>query len=317
MTNALATAEAIVRVAQDSDKPILCCFMGIVDVSAGVRYLQANGYPVFRFPENAAKAFGALYRYAKWLSRRHLEPFSFEYDVGHASEIIRSAMADGRTQFGELEGNEILRAYGFNVLPTRLAKDPQEAAAIAEDIGLPVVLKIVSPQILHKTDAGGVVVGLDNVESVRQAFEDIVRRAAEFDPQAQIDGVLVQKMAPSGTEVIMGASRYPIFGPLIMFGFGGIFVEVFRDVAFRLAPIGRNEARRMIRKIRGYRLLQGFRDTPRADLEILEQYLMRLSDMVIHHPEIKELDINPVLVHDEGKGATIADCRIILDPIEK
>jgi len=314
MTNALATAEAIVRVAQNSDKPILCCFMGIVDVSAGVKYLQAHGYPVFRFPENAAKAFGALYRYAKWLSRRHLEPFSFEHDVDRASTIIREALAAGRTRFGELEGNEILRAYGFNVLPTRLATDAEEAAAISEDIGLPVVLKIVSPQILHKTDAGGVMVGLDSLDSVRRAFEEIVRRAKAFDPEAQIDGVLVQKMAPDGSEVIMGVNRYPVFGPLIMFGFGGIFVEVFRDVAFRLAPISRNEARRMIRKIRGYRLLQGFRDTPRADLEILEQYLVRLSDMVIHHPEIKELDINPVLVHEEGKGATIADCRIILEP---
>jgi len=244
-------------------------------------------------------------------------PFSFEYDIDGASKIIQGALAAGRTQFGELEGNEILRAYGFHVLPTRLAKQPEEAASIAEDIGLPVVLKIVSPQILHKTDAGGVVVGLDSLDAVREAFDSIVRRAKEFDPEAQIDGVLVQKMVPAGTEVIMGANRYPVFGPLIMFGFGGIFVEVFRDVAFRLAPIGRNEARRVIRKIRGYKLLQGFRDTPRADLDVLEQYLVRLSDMVSHHPEIKELDINPVLVHEEGKGATIADCRIILEPIEK
>ena len=158
-------------------------------------------------------------------------------------------------------------------------------------------------------------VGLDSLDSVHHAFEEIVRRAAAFDPEAQIDGVLVQKMAPSGSEVILGVNRYPVFGPLIMFGFGGIFVEVFRDVAFRLAPIGRNEARRMIRKIRGYKLLEGFRDTPRADLEILEQYLVRLSDMVINHAEIKELDINPVLVHEAGKGATIADCRIILEPV--
>jgi acetate---CoA ligase (ADP-forming) len=314
MTNALGTAQAIVRIAQTSNKPILCCFMGIIDVSAGVEYLQQNGYPVFRFPENAAKAFGALYRYASWLNRRHLPQFSFDYDRPRTSRVIQACLAEGRTYLGELEGNEILESYGFDVLPTRLARDEKEAVELAEAIGYPVVMKIVSPQIIHKSDVGGVLVGLENGRAVKDGFGEILRRAATARPEATLDGVLVQKMAAPGTEVIMGASRYPIFGPLLMFGFGGIFVEVFEDVAFRLAPIGRNEARRMIRKIKGYKLLQGFRGRPKRDIERVEASLVRFSEMVVAHPEIKELDINPMLVHEEGMGVTVADCRIILDP---
>jgi acetyltransferase len=175
-------------------------------------------------------------------------------------------------------------------------------------------MKIVSADIVHKTDAGGVVVGLEDEASVRQAFDGIVSSARQFKPDAVIDGVLVQKMAPGGNEVIVGMNRYPVFGPLLMFGYGGIFVEVFKDVSFRLAPIGRNEARRMIRQIKGYKLLAGFRGNPRSDIAFLEQALVRLSDMAMAHPEIKELDINPMLAHPEGEGATVADCRIILEP---
>jgi acetyltransferase len=317
MTNALGTAEAIVRIARRSHKPIICCFMGIVDVSAGVKYLQEHGIPVFKFPESAANAFGALYRYSRWLNRQHLSQFSFEHDRDRAAGIIAENLAAGNTQIGELVGNRLLECYGFKVLPTKLAQTADEAAVIAEEIGFPVVLKIVSAQILHKSDAGGVVIGLNNIVSTRNAFSEIVARAKAFNPEALIDGVLVQKMAPSGEEVIMGANRYPIFGPLLMFGIGGIFVEVFKDVEFRLAPIGRNESRRMIRSIKGYKLLKGFRGRPKTEIDILEKSLVALSDMVINHPEIMELDINPLLVYPEGQGVLVADCRMILRPPEK
>ena len=211
-----------------------------------------------------------------------------------------------------MEGTGLLKCYGFNVLPNRLAKSANDAAALAEDMGFPVVLKIVSAQILHKSDAGGVVLGLENQEDVKKAFENIIKRAGEYDPAAEIEGVLVQKMASPGSEVILGLNRYPVFGPLLMVGIGGIFVEVFQDVVFRLAPIGRNEARRMVRQIKGYRLFQGFRGRPRADVETIEKSLVSLSNMATNHPEIMELDINPLLVHDRGHGATAADCRIIL-----
>ncbi|MGD8366452.1 MAG: acetate--CoA ligase family protein [Desulfobacterales bacterium] len=317
MTNARGTAEAVVRTARTTHKPILCCFMGIVDVSPGVKYLQSHGYPVFRFPENAAKAFGALYRHFRWLSRRHLEQYRFKHDTEAAAGIIRDALAAGKTYLGELEGNRILQAYGFSVLPTRLAADGAEAAKIAGEIGYPVVMKIVSPDIVHKSDAGGVVVGIETEEQVRESFAGIVSAARSYKSDAVIDGVLVQKMAPPGNEVILGMNRYPVFGPLLMFGYGGIFVEVFKDVSFRLAPIGRNEARRMVRQIKGFKLLDGFRGKPKSDISDLEQAMVRLSDMAVAHPEIKELDINPMLAHPDGEGATVADCRIILEPPEE
>jgi acetyl coenzyme A synthetase (ADP forming)-like protein len=312
MTNALGTAEAIVRIARRSDKPVICCFMGIIDVSSGVKYLQEHGIPVYKFPENTAKAFAALYRYSRWLNRQHLAQFSLKHNQERAAEIIKTSLAEGITYIGELIGNEVLSCYGFRVLPTRLAISETEAATLAAEMGFPVAMKIVSRQIIHKSDAGGVVLGLTNQTEVEKAFRKIVTSAKEFKPEADIEGVLIQQMADPGEEIILGANRYPVFGPLLMFGVGGKFVEVFQDVEFRLAPIGRNEARRMIRSIKGYKLLQGFRGKPKADIETIEKALVSLSDMVINHPEIAELDINPLLVHKEGRGATVADCRIIL-----
>ncbi len=313
MTNALGTAEAIVRVAQRTPKPILSCFMGIVDVSAGVKYLQTHGYPVYKFPENAAKALGALYRYADWLNRKELPPFSFHHDRKTAAEIIDRCLRENKTRLGEWDGLEILRCYGFPVLSTKMAQTAADAAALADGMGYPVVLKIASPQILHKSDAGGVVVGLATPQAVREAFDRIVAGAHRYDPAATIDGVLVQKMARPGEEVILGMHRYAA-GPLIMFGLGGIFVELFQDVMFRLAPVDRNEAHRMIREIRGFKLFTGFRGRPPADVEAIEKLLVCLSDLVVDHPEIREIDINPLLVHKEKEEATVADCRIILQP---
>jgi acetyltransferase len=312
MTNALGTAEAIVKVARRSVKPILCSFMGIVDVSQGVEYLQKYGYPVFRFPENAAKAFGALYQYSRWVSRKRLEPFVLQHDKQKAAEIIAHCLAEGKTHLGELEGLDILRCYGFSALPTELAESPEEAVEIAERIAYPVVMKVVSEQILHKTDAGGVVVGIENGDDVVAAFRQIIESAKKYDPNAVVKGVLVQKMASPGQEVIIGMNRYPTFGPLLMFGMGGVFVEVFQDVRFALAPIGRDEAVRMIEGIKGYKLLKGFRGKPRVDIGTVERLIVSLSDMAINHPEILEMDINPLLVHTEGQGATVADCRMIL-----
>jgi len=312
MTDVLGTAEAIARIARKSFKPIMCCFMGVIDVSQGVKFLQEQGIPVYKFPENAAKAFGAVYRYSSWLNRQHLAQYHLKFDRERAAKIIQDCLTRGKTRIGELDGIGILESYGFKVLPTRLATTGDEAAAIAAEMGFPVVMKIVSEQILHKSDAGGVIVGLATAAEVKQAFDTIVTRARGYRPEAEIEGVLVQKMASPGTEVIMGLNRYPIFGPLLMFGSGGIFVEVFQDVAFRLAPIGRNEARRMVREIKGYKLLQGFRGKPKGDIESVEKCLVALSNMAMNHPEIMELDINPLLVHAEGKAATAADCRMIL-----
>lgn len=315
MTNALGTAEAIVHISRRSHKPVVCCFMGIFDVSTGVKCLQENGIPVFKFPENAARSLGALYRYSSWLNRQHLAQFPLKHDTDRAREIIKSCIDEGRTAVGELQGYELLKCYGFNTMPTKLAKDVTEAVAHAEEVGYPVVMKIYSPQILHKSDAGGVIVKLRTADEVREAYAKIIENAVAYNPKAFIEGVLIQKMAPKGEEVILGANRYPVFGPLIMFGIGGIFVEVFQDVEFRLAPILRNEAHRMITSIKGYKLLKGFRGRPETDIMAVERCLVSLSDMVVAHPEIAELDINPLRVFEKGNGTAVVDCRIILkDP---
>jgi acetyltransferase len=314
MTDALGTAQAIVRVARGAQKPIICCFMGIVDVSAGVKYLQENGYPVYRFPENAAKAFGVLYRYSSWLNRDHLPQFTMTHDKDKAADVIARCLAQGKVQLGEMDSVELMKCYGFSLLPSQLAKNVDEAADIGEGMTFPVVMKIASAQILHKTDAKGVVVGIKNKDDARKAFREIIENAKKFKPDAVIDGVMVQKMAMQGEELILGMNRTPL-GPLLMFGLGGVFVELFQDVVFRLAPILRNETHRMVQEIKGYKLLTGFRGRPRADIEAIEKAVISLSNMVVNHPEIKEMDINPLMVHEEGKGATVADCRIILEAV--
>ena len=312
MTNSFGTAEAIVKIARGSSKPILSSFMGIVDVSAGVDYLQQHGYPVYRFPENAARAFSVLYQYASWLDRPEMEEFDLKHDSQRARSIVQGCLAEGKTYLGELEGLALLDCYGFNTLPTQLAKNADEAVAIADRVGYPVVLKIVSPQIIHKSDAGGVRIKLGDSSAVASAFGEIVANARKYDANAEIRGCLVQKMAPAGQEVILGMSRYPVFGPLLMCGLGGIFVEVFQDVAFRLAPVQRIDAHEMIRQIKGFKLLSGFRGQPVADVTSIEKLIVGMSAMVTDNPEISELDVNPLLVHEEGQGATVADCRILL-----
>jgi acetyltransferase len=313
MTDAIGVAEAIVSTYKKTRKPIVCSFMGVVDVSAGVKHLQENRVPVYSFPENAARALGALYEARRWLKRRILPPYELRADREKARSIIEDCLFSGKTILGEYDGAPLLECYGFNSCPMKLAETAAGAGRIADELGYPVVLKIFSQQILHKSDAGGVKVGLKTRREVQDGFTEILENAMTYAPDAEIDGVLVQQMAPAGEEVILGVNRYPGFGHLLMFGFGGIFVELFKNVVFRLAPLGRNTARRMIRGIKGYEMLTGFRGRPKADIEEIERLLVGLSQLVTDNPEIKELDINPLFVHQEGKGATVADIIITLE----
>lgn len=316
MTDAIGTAEAIAKIAQNSVKPIVCSFMGVIDVSDGVKLLQKNKIAVYHFPESAARALGALREGVKWLSRRMLPEYNLEYDVPKASRIIEQYLKEGRTVLGELDGNEILKCYGFNPVPMKLSNSPDEAAKIARDLGYPVVMKIVSPEILHKSDAGGVVVGLENAKDVKTAYKSIIEKCRVYNPEALIEGVLIQKMVTDGVEVIIGVNRDPKFGHAVMFGLGGIFVELYKDVAFRLAPMGRNTVRRMVKSIKGYPMLTGLRGKPPSDIEMLEKNLISLRAMVDNHPLIKELDINPLFVHARGEGTTVADVIIKLEERE-
>ena len=313
MTEIEATAEIIPDLALRSGKPVVASFMGLLDVSKGAAYLEQHHIPHYHFPEAAARTMGALYQHTHWIHRQHYKEVEIVSDREAVRNIISKALATGNRYLGEVAGNEILAAYGFPILPARLVTSGAEAAAAVTEFG-PCAFKIVSSQIIHKSDIGGVRVGVATAAEAITAYDAIVAEVQYNRPDAELEGVYVQKMAARGTEVILGINRYRIFGPLLMFGLGGIFVEIFKDVSFRLAPIRRNGAKFMVRSIKAYPMLAGARGAAKSDIEELEICLLRLSALAIDHPEIAELDINPLVVHEQGKGCSVADCRILLDP---
>jgi acyl-CoA synthetase (NDP forming) len=225
--------------------------------------------------------------------------------------IFSQAAKEGRKSLLETEAKTLCMEYDIPVTRFKLAKDEEEAAKYASAIGFPIVLKIVSPDIVHKSDVGGVIVGIKNLRDVRTGYRQIVKNVKKHNPDAKIAGILVQEMAPSGTEVIVGSIKDPQFGPAIMFGLGGVFVEVLKDVTFRIAPITEDEAAEMIREVKAYPLLKGYRNTPPADLKAITKILVNTSRLVTEHPEIRELDLNPIMVYE--KGAKAVDARIILE----
>ena len=307
MTDAMGTAEAIIEIKKIVRKPIICCFMGIFDVSAGVNLLREHQIPTYKFPEQAAYAMGGLHLIHRWYYRKQLVQYRLVYDKEKAKEIIQKSIKKGKEFLNEKEGAELLKAYGFETPPMEIAKTSDEALKIAQKIKFPVVLKIVSPQIQHKTDAKGIQMNLKTKEEVKKAFEEIMQNAHNYNKKAEIEGILVQKMAPPAiVETILGINRSKI-GHIIMFGLGGIFVELFKDVVFRLAPIGRNVARRMIKEIKGYPMFKGFRGSKLADREKVEKNLVSLSQLSADFPEIKEIDINPLFVYEEGQGTLVCD----------
>jgi len=227
------------------------------------------------------------------------------------SKILNKALKEGRKYLLEPEAKTVCMEYEIPVTNFKLAKEEAEAVKFAEDIGFPVVLKIVSPDIIHKSDVGGVIVGLKTEKEVRDAYKKILGNVKKHKTNAKIVGVLVQEMAPASTEVIVGAMKDPQFGPALMFGLGGVFVEVLKDVTFRVAPITEDEAREMITEVKAYPLLKGYRSMPPADIETIVQILLNTSRLVMEHQEIKELDLNPIMVYE--KGAKTVDARIILE----
>lgn len=226
--------------------------------------------------------------------------------------IIDQARQQGRTLLTEVEAKQLLGAAGIPVVEARLAKTRDEAIAVARELGYPVALKVVSAQISHKSDVGGVKLGLATAEDVGQAFDAIMQAARKANPGATIDGVSVQRMAEPGVEVIVGMTTDPQFGPVLMFGLGGVLVEVLKDVAFRVVPITKRDARQMIHDIQGFPILEGHRGQAPADLEALEGLLLKLSEFIEGHPEVAELDLNPIFAYP--KGAVAVDARIALSP---
>ena len=226
--------------------------------------------------------------------------------------IMKRAREEGRTVLTEFESKSVLKRAGVPVVETKLAKNQKEAVSISQKIGFPVVLKIVSPDVVHKTDAGGVKLGLENVSEVKKAYNDILTSVRKQIPRAIVHGISVQKMVRPGIEVIIGTSQDPQFGPAIMFGLGGLFVEVLRDVSFRIVPVGRRDAIEMIEETKGYPLLKGYRGKEPVNLSVLVDMILKISDLVEKNQAIKELELNPVFAYKQG--ALAVDARILLIP---
>ncbi|MCA1905704.1 MAG: acetate--CoA ligase family protein [Desulfarculus sp.] len=313
MTDILETAHIVPTVVRGIDKPVLCSFMGIVDVSAGVNHLQQNGIPNYMFPEAAVRTLAAMARFGDKLKPQARWVKPVQADCSSAQMLINESLElEPVHLMHEHEANRILQCYGFPLLRSRLVTKPEELEAAAAFVGFPLVMKIVSPQIVHKSDAGGVKVGIKDLAEARVAFQQILDNARAYNPEAVIEGVYLAEMAKKGVEVILGAHRDPKMGPIVMFGLGGTLVEVLKDVSFRLAPMWESSAERMIQEIKAYKVLQGVRGNPPSDIEAIKDCILRLSQLLDENPQIAEMDINPLIVYPKGQGCAVADCRIIL-----
>ncbi len=308
----IETAQVIIDLAGQYAKPVLTSFMGAVSLGPALQLLNQHRIPNYTFPERAVNAFMAMVHQHMWRQQPEAEYVNFQVDRERVAALFAQVRAAGRVQLGELEAREVISAYGMRLPASHLAQSPDEAAQIASRIGFPVVMKISSPDILHKTDIGGVKVGVADANAARDTYELIEYRARKYSPDARIWGVLVQEMVRKGRELLVGVKRDPQFGPLVVVGMGGVYVEVLRDVAFRLAPISRQEVATQIRSIRTFPLLKGVRGEAPADIAAVEDVVLRISQLVSDFPEIVEMDINPLVVHNQGEGAIVLDARIIL-----
>jgi acetyltransferase len=306
------TAEIVGQLAATQDKPVLGCFMGQQKVRPGIRVLNRYSIPNYLFPERAVGAFKAMAEYAERGQRPAPQYEHFEVDQDTVRQVFDRVRGEGRLALGDAESREIMEAYGLRIPRSILAKSADEAVAAAESIGYPVVMKIASPDILHKSDIGGVRLNIREADQVRDFFDLLVYRAQRYMADARIWGVLVQEMVSTGKEIIIGVNRDPQFGPLLMFGLGGIYVEVLKDVTFRIAPVSRQEATAMIDEIRSYHLLRGVRGEKPSDLRAIIDTILRISQLVTDFPEIVEMDINPLTVYEAGRGAVAVDMRFVL-----
>jgi acetyltransferase len=313
MTDTKAIAEAIAREARQTGKTIMVSFPGAPYEDEGVLFLENNNVPVYQFSESAVRALATMQKYESWVLRRRTEVKTFDdVDREKARRVIASVMKDKREVMTELEAYDVLQAYRFDVPKHSLAKDSDQALKAAQKIGYPVVLKIISPDVLHKTDVGGVKVGIQNADELRRAYEEMMKAVAAAMPGANIWGVGVYEMVRGGIQTILGVKRDPQFGPIVVFGTGGTAVELYKDVSFRLAPIRELGAQNMINSTRASQLLAGYRGSKRGDIHKLEENLERLSQMACELQEINELDINPFVVFEDGKGCKALDARILI-----
>ncbi|HEU4993618.1 MAG TPA: acetate--CoA ligase family protein [Gemmatimonadaceae bacterium] len=306
-----AVADAITDAARGMpDKPVLAVLMGRQGLSKWRSDMHAAGIPTYIFPESAARAIAALNRYREIAQEGPdtASPLPVEYAVARA--IISSAQREGRARLSEMEAFRVLEAYGIPAVPTRFAANREQAVEAACELGFPIAMKVVSPDIAHKTDVGGVVLDINGERAATQAFDRIRSDVGRRAPHACMDGVLVEHQVDGGIETVIGMTRDPKFGPLVMFGLGGIFVEALHDVVFRIAPLAMRDARAMVNGVRGAAVLRGLRGMPPVDRDALIDALRRVSQLAVDFPEIAELDVNPLLAFEHRLVAV--DCRIVL-----
>lgn len=312
MTEIEKTAEVIGEISNRTDKPIVTSFMGGKRVGTGLKVMCRNRVPNYPFPERAVSAVEAMYKYTLWQKKSASEIKKFVVQKENVASIFEKIRHGERQCLCEDEAKQVISHYGFKIPKSILATSEAEAVRAAEEIGYPVVAKISSPDILHKSDFGGVRIGIKDASEVQRFFSDITQKAQRLLPSAEIKGVLVQQMITGGKEVVLGMSRDPQFGPLLMFGLGGIYIEVIKDVTFRIAPIGANDAEEMIHDIRSLPLLKGVRGEKPVDINALVDNILRLSQMVTDFPEILEMDINPLIVFPEDGGTMAIDARLTI-----
>ena len=303
-------AEVVVKYSKKYKKTMLASLMGLDEGVENRRILSEGGVPYYTYAEGAIRTLAAMLRFADWIKSPPGKIIKLNVNKAKAKKVFDKVKKEKRPNLLEEEGQEILRAYGFPLPQSSLAKNENEAVKIAKKIGHPVVMKIASPQIIHKSDAGGVKVNLTNDNEVKVAFKEIVKNAKKYNKKAEIKGVLIVEMVKGGKEMIIGSKLEPGFGPVIMLGMGGIYVEVLKDVTFRLAPVTDREANDMISSIKTKKILEGVRGEKPSDIKKLSECIQRLSQLVTDFKEIKELDMNPVLVMEKGKGCKILDVRI-------
>ena len=312
-----AAARAILEGRPSGSKPVVACLFGLTDLSEEVGFLERHGVPTFTFPEEAVAGLASLARYRAWQTRPKTEVRHFPVEQNAVEHALAEGRALGGRAIPEYLARELLEAYGIRFAQSELVRDLSHAVASAKRIGYPVALKVASPDISHKTEVGGVALHLAGDEELAAAFHAMTRSLTRLAPGARVEGFEVEAMVSTGKEVIVGLQRDPLFGPVVLFGLGGIYVEVLRDVTFRLAPLRTLSAANMVASVKAFPLLTGVRGEAPSDLEALYEVIERVSQLADALPEVLELDINPIVVRPKGEGAIAVDARVVLAPSSK
>ncbi|MGB8034771.1 MAG: acetate--CoA ligase family protein, partial [Nitrososphaeraceae archaeon] len=313
MLNMESLADVTIKINNEfKEKTILSCMMAVAGIENALARLDENKIPQYSFPESATRAIVTMQEYRSWVARPRTDVKAFEVTRDDVRRVFDKVRSQGRNYVHETEAMKVLESYGFHIPKSQLTTTEDECVKLSEEIGYPVVLKVSSPNIVHKTDVGGVELNLKNTLEVREAFRRIIDNAKRSKGDAKILGVNVQEFVAKGKEMIIGMKRDPQFGPLLMFGLGGIYVQVFRDISFRLAPIKQLGARHMIESTKAGKLLLGVRGEKPSDIESIVESLQRMSQLVMDFSEIQEIDINPLLVFEQGKGSKVVDARIVI-----